>query len=123
MFVEICKIKDMKEMSKAEKEAYEYENSSLLRLRLAIFIYKFLRFCGKEEVDFILSLTPYFIGCILFVDYNLTTVVLAVVIHYFIVWGFLRNKLKLKLVTNEEQEEIKTIIPILEGFIRSRKNI
>ena len=110
-------------MSKAEKEAYEYENSSLLRLRLAIFIYKFLRFCGKEEVDFIISLTPYFIGCILFVDYNLTTVVLAVVIHYFIIWGFLRNKLKLKLVTNEEQEEIKTIIPILEGFIRSRKNI
>lgn len=110
----------MKEISKAEKEAYEYENSSLLRLRLAILIYKFLRFCGKEEVDFILSLTPYFIGYILFVNWNLTTLILSITIHYFIIWKFFRNTLNLKLVTNEEQSEINTIIPILKGFINKR---
>jgi len=113
----------MKGMSKAEKEAYEYENSSLIRLRFVIFAYKFLRFFGKEEVDFILSLTPYFITYVLFVNQNLTTLILAIVIHYFFIWKFVRVKLKLKLVTDEEMEEIKEIIPILEGFIKNRKNI
>jgi hypothetical protein len=113
----------MKEMSKAEKEAYEYENSSLLRLRLAILIYKFLRFFGKEEVDFILSLTPYFIVYVLFVNQNLTTLILAIVIHYFLFWKFVRVKLKLKLVTDKEMEEIKEIIPILERFIKERKKV
>lgn len=110
-------------MSKAEKEAYEYENSSLLRLRFVTFSYKFLRFFGKEEVDFILSLTPYFITYVLFVNQNLTTLILAITIHYFFIWKFVRVKLKLKLVTDEEMEDIKEIIPILEGFIKTRKNI
>jgi hypothetical protein len=113
----------MKEMSKSEKEAYEYKNSSLLKLRLTIFGYKFLNFCSNEIVEFVISLTPYFIAYVIFVKINLLTLLVSILIHYFLIWGFLRKKLNLMLVNKDEQKEIRTIIPILEKFIEERKKV
>jgi hypothetical protein len=107
-------------MTKAQKEAYEYKDSPMMKLRLVLFVYKFLYFCGKESIDFTISLIPFVIGYLFFIPLGLITFLMTITLHYFIIWKYVRNYCGFKLVSDKDREEIKEIIPILEGFIKDR---
>ena len=111
----------MEDMSKPQKEAYEYKDSPTVKLRLVLFTYKFLYFCSKEPIDFTISLIPFVIGYLVFFSIGLFTFLMTIALHYFIIWEYVRNYCGIKLGSDKDREEIKEIIPILEGFVKDRK--
>ena len=111
----------MEDMSNPQKEAYEYEDSPMVKLRLVLFIYKFLYFCSKEPIDFTISLIPFIVGYLFFIPFGILTFLITITLHYFIIWEFVRNYCGIKLVSDKDREEIKEIIPILSGFVKDRK--
>lgn len=111
----------MENMSKAQKEAYEYKDSSMVKLKFVLFLYKFLNFCSNELVEFTISFIPIVIGYLIFVPIGFFTFVIAISLHYFLIWGYVRNYRGIKLVSDNDRKEIKVIIPILEGFVKDRK--
>lgn len=108
-------------MSKPQKEAYEYKDTPTVKLKLVLFTYKFLYFCSKEPIDFTISLIPFVIGYLIFLPIGLLTFLIGITLHYFLIWVFVRNYCGIKLVSDKDREEIKEIIPILEGFVKDRK--
>jgi len=111
----------MENMSKAQKEAHEYKDSPMVKLRFILSIYRFLYFCTNELVEFLISFIPMVIGYLIFVPIGFITFFITISLHYFLIWGYIRNHRGIKLVSDNDREEIKVIIPILEGFIKDRK--
>ena len=111
----------MGDMSKSQKEAYEYKDSPIVKLKLVLFTYRFLYFCSKEPIDFTISLIPFIIGYLFFIPFGILTFLITITLHYFIIWEFVRNYCGIKLVSDKDRLEIKEIISILGGFVRDRK--
>jgi hypothetical protein len=112
----------METMSKIEKEANEYKDSSVRKLRLVISTYKALRFFSSKNVNFITSFLGFTFLFLLLVKVTLFTVTLLILSHYFIFWKYAILKKNWYLVTPEEGEEISEIVKILEGFLKDKKN-
>jgi hypothetical protein len=111
----------METMSKIQKEADEYKDSSVGKLRFVILIYKGLSFFSSREVNFIVSFLHFaFLFCLV-VKINFFTVSLLILSHYFIFWKYAILKNNWCLVTPEEGEEIDEIVKILEEYLKNKK--
>lgn len=112
----------METMSKIVKEANEYKDSSISKLKFIILVYKGLSFFSSKKVNFIVSFLHFaFLFCLV-VRINLFTVSLLILSHYFIFWKYAILKKNWCLVKPEEGEEIDEIVKILEGFLKDKKN-
>ncbi len=109
-------------MSKIEKEANEYKDSSIGKLRVVISTYKTLSFFSSREVNFFVSFLHFAFLFFLLVKVNFLTVSLLILSHYFIFWRYAILKKNWCLVTPEEGEEINEIVKILEKFLEDKKN-
>jgi hypothetical protein len=112
----------METMSKIQKEADEYKDSSVSKLRFVISVYKTLSFFSSREVNFIVSFLHFTFLFWLLVEINFFTVSLLILSHYFIFWRYAILKKNWCLVTPEEGEEIDQIVEILQGFLKDKKN-
>ena len=112
----------METMSKIQKEADEYKDSSVSKLRFVISAYKTLSFFSSREVNFIVSFLHFTFLFWLLVEINFFTVSLLILSHYFIFWRYAILKKNWCLVTPEEGEEIDQIVEILQGFLKDKKN-
>lgn len=112
----------MKVMSKNEKEANEYKNSSTFKIKFVLILYKFLSFSGRDNVNFFYSFFGLSISFLLFTKPTIFTTSLFIAIHYFFFWKYIILKKRYKLVSDNDKEEIDEIITILNGFIKEREN-
>ena len=112
----------METMSKIQKEADEYKDSSSFKLRFVILIYKGLSFFSSKEVNFVVSFLHLTFLFWFVVRINFFTVSLLILSHYFIFWKYAILKKNWCLVKPEEVEEIDEIVKILEEFLKDKKN-
>jgi predicted membrane protein len=108
-------------MSKIQKEADEYKDSSVVKLRFVILIYKGLSFFSSRKVNFIVSFLHFAFLFWLVVRINFFTVSLLILSHYFIFWKYAILKKNWCLVTPEEGEGIDEIVKILEEYLKDKK--
>jgi hypothetical protein len=60
---------------------------------------------------------------LIFVDITFITILLVIILHYLFMWKYIIKHKKLKLVSNEDKEEIDEIILILEKYLENKKPI
>ena len=113
----------METMSKIQKEADEYKDSSSFKLRFVILIYKGLSFFSSKEVNFVVSFLHLTFLFWFVVRINFFTVSLLILSHYFIFWKYAILKKNWCLVKPEEGEEIDEIVNILEEFLKDKKQL
>jgi hypothetical protein len=106
----------------AQKEAELYKDSSTLKLRRVIFIYKFLSLSNSRNSNFIITLLCILIPYLIFVKFSLFTLTLALLFHYLVFWKYMYEKKNSKLVSDKDKEEIDGIVKILVGDLENRKN-
>ena len=109
-------------MLKAKKEASEYKNSSLIKLKIVRMIYRFLSYMNLDTVNFFFTFFVFGLLVLFFCDLTILTLLLFVIIHYFFFWKYLILNKKFKLVKDEDNEEIKQVILFLDEFIKKSKN-
>lgn len=112
----------METESKIQKEANEYKDSSITKLRFVILIYKGLSFFSSREVNFIVSFLHFGFLFFFVAKVNFFNVAIFILTHYFLFWRYVILKKNWGLVTPEEGEEIDQIVDILNGFLKDKKN-
>jgi hypothetical protein len=110
-------LKSMKE--KIAKEAEEYKNHSKKDLKKVIATYKFFKLLNDDTLNFVFSFVMVLIPQILFFGINLVTVTFSIIFHFFVVWRIAVKKYKLKLVKDDEKEDIEDILTIINGYLNS----
>lgn len=101
------------------EEINKYKDSSNLKLKTIILIYRFLRFCNGDIFYFMYSLlmvlTPLFVF-----NFSVGVIFIGMLLHYVIFMTYLKNKLDLLFKTKKEIEEIDKIIEILESHVKNK---
>ena len=108
----------MKDMDKIKKEAEEYKNYSKRKLSFIISMYSLLRFFNNESLNFVTSFLL-FSTPILLLTFSTFSILMCVVLHYFIVWKLVVKKIGVKLVSDTDVQEINSIIEILKSYKES----
>lgn len=104
---------------KIVKEAENYKNYSKKDLKKVIATYKFFKLLNDDTLNFVFSFVMVLIPQILFFGINLGTVTFSIIFHFFVVWQIAVKTYKLKLVKDEEKEDIKDILSILNDYLKS----
>lgn len=107
----------MMEKEKLEKEISKYKNSSNLKIKFVIFIYKIFGFINQKNFYFIISL---FVT--LLFSYLINFSLIGALISHIIVWFFLKDKILKEEVLKNEKEEIDYIINKLKSYLKSKIN-
>lgn len=110
----------MKDMDQIKKEAEEYKNYSKRKLSFVIFMYSLLKFFNNESLNFITSFLL-FSTPILLLTFSTFSILMCVVLHYFIVWKLVVKKIGVKLVSDTDVKEINSIIEILKSYKETQK--
>lgn len=105
----------MKDMDQIKKEAEVYKNRSKKSLSFVIFMYSFLRMLNNDNFNFITSFVL-FSTPILYLTFSNFSILMCVILHYFIVWKLVVKKIGVKLVSDTDVEEINSIINILKSY-------
>ena len=105
--------------NKIIKEAEEYKGYSKKRLKKVIATYKFFKLLNDDTLNFVFSFVMVLVPQILFFGINLGTVTFSIIFHFFVVWQIAVKKYKLKLVKDEEKEDIEDILTILNDYLKS----
>ena len=100
---------------KIVKEAKNYKNHSKKDLKKVIATYKFFKLLNDDTLNFVFS----FVIVLLFFGINLGTVTFSIIFHFFVVWQIAVKTYKLKLVKDDEKEDIEDILTILNGYLNS----
>lgn len=108
----------MKDMDQIKKEAEEYKNYSKRKLSFIISMYSLLRFFNNESLNFVTSFLL-FSTPILLLTFSTFSILMCVVLHYFIVWKLVVKKIGVKLVSDTDVQEINSIIEILKSYKES----
>ena len=108
-------------MLKSKKEANEYKNCSLIKLKSVRMIYRFLSYTNLDNVNFFFTFFVLGFFVFLFNEANILTSSLFVIFHYFFFWKYLILNKKFKLVNDKDREEIEEVIFFLDGFIKNKK--
>lgn len=108
-------------MSKVQKEAEKYKDSSPKELKKVIRSYKRLLLSSNSDVNFLLSFVSSSFFFLIFCKINLFTVVFFICLHYFVVWKYFIVGKNLFLVSPEDGEEIKEVIEILESYLENQE--
>jgi len=109
-------------MSKARKEAESYKDLPTKKLKRTIRSYRGLLKCSSPNVSFLVSFFTFLIFYILFCKINIFTILLFVLLHYFVIWKYFIEGKRLYLVDPNESEELEEIIEILEGYLKDSEN-
>lgn len=104
---------------KIVKEVENYKNYSKKDLKKVIATYKFFKLLNDDTLNFVFSFVMVLIPQILFFGINLGTVTFSIIFHFFVVWQIAVKTYKLKLVKDEEKEDIKDILSILNDYLKS----
>ena len=113
----------MKNMLKIKKEASLYKDLPQKELENVIRGYKSLVRSNSDKYNFIISFIFMVIPYLIFVDITFITMSLLIIIHYLFMWKYMIKHKKLKLVIDEDKEEIDEIILILEKYLENKKPI
>lgn len=105
-------------MDQIKKEAEEYKNYSKRKLSFIISMYSLLRFFNNESLNFVTSFLL-FSTPILLLTFSTFSILMCVVLHYFIVWKLVVKKIGVKLVSDTDVQEINSIIEILKSYKES----
>lgn len=101
------------------EEADKYKDSSRLKIKTMILIYKFLRFCNGDTYYFIVSLSTILLPLFIF-KFSVGSIFFGMVLHYFIFMTYLKNKIDKIFETRKEIYEITDIIEILENHLKNK---
>ena len=104
---------------KIVKEAENYKDHSKKDLEKVIATYKFFKFLNDDTLNFVFSFVMVLVPQILFFGINLGTVTFSIIFHFFVVWQIAVKTYKLKLVKDEEKEDIEDILTILNDYLKS----
>ena len=104
---------------KIVKEAENYKNHSKKDLKKVIATYKFFKLLNDDTLNFVFSFVMVLIPQILFFGINFGTVTFSIIFHFFVVWQIAVKTYKLKLVKDDEKEDIEDILTILNGYLNS----
>lgn len=102
-----------------ENEVDKFKNSSRLKIKTMITIYRFLKFCNSDTYYFLFSLLV-IIGPIIFVSFDILALFIGMIFHYFFFWKYLKDKLNSLYQTKKEIEEIDEIIQILRKYLKNK---
>ena len=101
------------------KEAENYKDCTKNQLKKVIATYKFFKLLNDDTLNFVFSFVMVLIPQILFFGINLGTVTFSIIFHFIVVWQIAVKKYKLKLVKDEEKEDIEDILTILNDYLKS----
>jgi predicted membrane protein len=107
-------------MSKVKKEAELYKNLPPKKLKRVIRSYKGLLFSSSQTFNFLVSFFTFLIFYFLFCKINILTVLLFIIIHYFVIWKYFIEGKRLYLVDPKDADDIKEIIEILESYLKEK---
>lgn len=107
-------------MSKVKKEAESYKDLPPKKLKKIIRSYKSLLFSSSYNFNFLVSFFTSLIFYLLFCKINIYTILLFIVLHYFLIWKYFIEGKKLFLVDPEDADELKEIIEILESYLKEK---
>jgi Ca2+/Na+ antiporter len=109
-------------MTKVEKEASRYKNSSVEELRKVIKSYKRLSRSNSDMYNFLFTFIIMMVSAYFLIDLTFGYLLGLLLFHYLFFWEYLHKYKKLKLVSDSDKEEIDEIISILEKYLESREN-
>jgi hypothetical protein len=104
------------------EEAEKYKDLPTKKLKRVIRVYKSLSRSNSDIYNFMFTFVIMMISAFIFIKMTSLTLLLLVLIHYLFFWEFLHRYKKIKLVSDEEREEVDQIIEILEEHLKSREN-
>lgn len=104
------------------EEAEKYKDLPTKELKRVIKSYKSLSKSNSDLFNFIFTFSIMMISASIFLDLSLTTLSILILIHYLFFWEYLHRYKKIKLVSDEEREEIDEIVRILEDHLKTREN-
>lgn len=106
-----------KELNQELEKLKSLNKKELLR---EIKIYKFLKFMGDTNVNFIISLILVMLPIFIFNGTSLLVLIFATCFHYFFVWKFLYKKKDFNLVSKSDQVEINIILENLNELVKNK---
>ena len=104
---------------KIVKEAENYKNYSKKDLKKVIATYKFFKLLNDDTLNFVFSFVLVLLPQVLFFGVSLGSFIFSVIFHFFVVWQIAVKTYKLKLVKDEEKEDIEDILTILNDYLKS----
>lgn len=104
------------------EEAEKYKDLPTKELKRVIKSYKSLSKSNSDLFNFIFTFSIMMISASIFLDLSLTTLSILILVHYLFFWEYLHRYKKIKLVSDEEREEIDEIVRILEDHLKTREN-
>lgn len=108
-------------MSKIKEEAELYKDCPTAKLKRVILNYKLLSYSNSKNFNFFGTLFFMFVPFLIFFGLNLISFISIICVHYFFFHKFLYEKKKIKLVSDEEKEEVDEVLKILNSYLRDRK--
>ena len=105
------------DINKITKEAEEYKGYSKKRLKKVIATYKFFKLLNDDTLNFIFTYVVIVVPSIFLFGLNFFTFLILSFFHYSFCWLYLVKTKKLKLVNDEENEEIVKVIDILKSYL------
>lgn len=112
----------MKDMTKIRKEAELYKDLPIQELTKVIKKYKSLSRSNSDIYNFLFTFIIMMVSASLFMKLDIGSLSLLILFHYLFFWEYLHKYKKVKLVSDEDKEEIDEIISILEDYLKSKEN-
>ena len=109
-------------MSKIQKESNLYKDLPPRKLKKVIRQYKSLSLSNSDNINFLFYFVTFGVPYFFWFDITLESVIVFILVHYFLFWKFFFGVLKYKLVSDSDREEIDQIIEILEGHLKDKEN-
>ena len=111
----------MRNREKILEEAKKYKNLPSNKLKKVIKSYKSLSRSNSDIYNFLFSLIIMIISAFFLMEVTIGLLLILMVIHYLFFWEYLHKYKKVKLVSDDDKEEIDEIIQILEDHLKERE--
>lgn len=112
----------MKNSEKILKEAEKYKNLPTNELKKVIKSYKSLSKSNSDIYNFLFSFIIMIISAFFLMEVTIGLLLILMIFHYLFFWEYLHKYKKVKLVSDDDKEEIDEILIILEEYLRDKEN-
>lgn len=109
-------------MTKIRKEAELYKDLPIDELKKVIKSYKSLSKSNSDIYNFLFTFIIMMVSASFFMKLTFGSLFGLILFHYLFFWEYLHNYKKLKLVSDDDKEEIDEIILILEEYLKNKEN-
>ena len=100
-----------------QEEAEVYKNYPKKHLKKVIATYKFFKLLNDDTLNFVFSYLTVIVPQILIFGFSFGILLFSVLFHFFVCWLYMVKYKNIKLVTDEEKEEIVVILKILKDYL------